>query len=97
MLAFGLAFVAIAATTMVSIRRRRRTWLARRGTVIGSRLADVIDPVGRVVDVLVNPDDPTDAVVVKGATRPVTAAVAFMAFGVAASVLGTLLLAGAVR
>jgi hypothetical protein len=29
-----------------------------------------INPVGRVVDVVVNPDHPTDAVVVKGALGP---------------------------
>ena len=50
-----------------------------------------IDPVGRDVDILVNPADPTDAVVVRGATRPSTVGWAFVAFGVIAVVIGIVL------
>ena len=51
----------------------------------------VIDPLGRDVDILVNPADPTDAVVVRGAARPSTVGWAFVAFGVIAVVIGIVL------
>jgi hypothetical protein len=51
----------------------------------------VIDPVGRDVDILVNPADPADAVVARGAGRPSTVGWAFVAFGVIAVVVGIIL------
>ncbi len=51
-----------------------------------------IDPVGRDVDILVNPADPTDAVVVRGAGRPSVVGWAFVAFGVIAVVVGIILI-----
>ncbi|GGL98262.1 DUF3592 domain-containing protein [Nakamurella endophytica] len=47
-----------------------------------------VDPVGRDVDILVNPVDPSDAVVVGGPARPGAAGWAFVAFGVVAAIVG---------
>jgi Protein of unknown function (DUF3592) len=47
-----------------------------------------VDPVGREVEVLVNPADPTQAVVSKGQSRPELAGVGFLVFGVVAVVIG---------
>lgn len=46
------------------------------------------DPVGRDVEVLVNPADPSQAVVSKGQSRPEAAGVAFLVFGVVAELRG---------
>jgi hypothetical protein len=51
-----------------------------------------IDPVGREVTVLVNPADPRDAVVERGAAGAGTAAAAFAVFGLIAVTVGFLLL-----
>ena len=55
-----------------------------------------IDPVGKTVDVRVNPQNPADAVVVRGvaATGMVTA-VAFLVFGAFATTIGAVLLSRA--
>jgi hypothetical protein len=47
-----------------------------------------IDPVGRDVTVLVNPADPTQAVVGGGQSRPELTGVGFLVFGVVAMVIG---------
>ena len=47
-----------------------------------------VDPVGRDVEVLVNPADPSQAVVSKGQSRPEVAGVGFLLFGVVAMVIG---------
>jgi hypothetical protein len=46
-----------------------------------------VDPVGRDVEVLVNPADPNQAVVSKGQSRPEVVGVAFLVFGVVAMVI----------
>lgn len=46
------------------------------------------DPVGREVEVLVDPDDPSRAVVSKGQAPPEAVGVALLAFGVVAMVIG---------
>jgi Protein of unknown function (DUF3592) len=50
--------------------------------------ASGIDPVGREVQVLVNPADPGQAIVSSGQSRPELAGAAFLAFGVLALVVG---------
>jgi hypothetical protein len=47
-----------------------------------------VDPVGRDVEVLVNPADPSEAVVSKGQSRPEVVGVGFLVFGVVAVVIG---------
>ncbi len=47
-----------------------------------------VDPVGRDVEVLVNPAEPSQAVVSKGQSRPEVAGVGFLVFGVVAMVIG---------
>ena len=47
-----------------------------------------VDPVGRDVEVLVSPDDPSHAVVSKGQSRREAAGVGFLVFGVLAMVIG---------
>lgn len=49
-----------------------------------------VDPVGRAVDVLINPADPTDAVVVRGAAGPTVVGAVFVLVGVAAIAIGFL-------
>jgi hypothetical protein len=51
------------------------------------------DPVGRTVDVLVNPDDRSDAVVANGPAAPSIVAGVFVAFGLVAVLAGAWLLA----
>jgi Protein of unknown function (DUF3592) len=50
--------------------------------------ASGVDPVGRDVEVLVNPDDPAQAVVSRGQSRPEVVGAAFLAFGVVALLIG---------
>jgi Protein of unknown function (DUF3592) len=50
------------------------------------------DPVGREVEVLVNPDDPNDAVVSGGLVGGGTVGIAMLFFGAAAIVFGLVLL-----
>jgi len=50
-----------------------------------------VDPVGREVDVLANPADPSDAVVVRGAAQPSLVGWVFVVFGVVATVVGLVL------
>jgi hypothetical protein len=50
------------------------------------------DPVGREVDVLVNPDDPDDAAVSAGLAGGGTVGIVLMAFGVLAALVGGYLL-----
>jgi Protein of unknown function (DUF3592) len=61
--------------------REIRFW-NRHTTAIG------IDPVGRDVEVLADPADPSQAVVSKGQSRPEFAGVGFLVFGVVAMVIG---------
>ena len=61
--------------------REIRFW-NRHTTALG------VDPVGRDLDVLVNPADPSQAVVSKGQSRPEVAGVGFLVFGVVAMVIG---------
>jgi hypothetical protein len=61
--------------------REIRFW-NRHTTVVG------VDPVGRDVEVLVNPANPSQAVVSKGQSRPEVAGVGFLVFGVVAMVIG---------
>ena len=61
--------------------REIRFW-NRHTTAIG------VDPVGRDVEVLVNPADPSQAVVSRGQSRPEFAGVGFLVFGVVAVVIG---------
>jgi hypothetical protein len=51
-----------------------------------------IDPVGRDVTVLVNPADPSQAVVGGGQSRPEITGAGFLAFGVLAMVIGAKLI-----
>lgn len=119
--AFGAIFLTVGVSTLLTARRRRRTWVPRPGRVVGSRLdgdghlrlqvtfqdrgRDItfwnrftsstgVDQIGRDVDVLVNPEDPTDAVVVRGAAPPSLVAVAFLVFGTVAAAVGIVLTVG---
>ena len=47
-----------------------------------------VDPIGRTVDVLINPDDPADAVVVRGAPGSSAIGPIFVVVGVAAALVG---------
>ena len=47
-----------------------------------------VDPVGRDVEVLVNPADPSQAVMSKGQSRPEVVGIAFLVFGIVAIVFG---------
>lgn len=47
-----------------------------------------VDPVGRELEVLVNPADPNDAVVSRGATHPLAVGAGFVVFGVLALTVG---------
>lgn len=114
----GVLFLIIGGTTLVNARRRRRTWIPRKGRVIGSRLdgdgqlrlqvaftqdgrqitfwnrftsTSAVDPVGRDVDVLANPADPTDAVVVGGAVHPSFLSWVFLVFGAVVTAIGVVL------
>lgn len=48
----------------------------------------VTDPVGREVEVMVNPEDPSDAVVGRGLVGGSAAGIGFLVFGVIATVVG---------
>jgi len=54
------------------------------------------DPVGRTVDVLVNPDDRSDAVMADGPATPALVAAAFVVFGLIAVLVGGAMLAATV-
>ena len=52
----------------------------------------VIDPVGREVEVLVNPENPQDAVVARGLAGSNAVGISFVVFGVVALGFGTVIL-----
>jgi hypothetical protein len=64
--------------------REIRFWNRYSSTVVS-------DPVGREVQVLVDPADPSRAVVSRGLSGPGTTGLAFAAFGVLATVVGLVL------
>ena len=114
----GLVVLGLGLRSMVTGRRRARTWRTVPGRVVASRLDDgqyhcqvafdhdgrevrfwnrftttaLLDPVGRAVEVLVDPADPSQAVVARGLAGAGAAGLGFCAFGVVATVVGLVLL-----
>jgi hypothetical protein len=64
------------------------TWQGREVS-FWNRYSVTVDPVGKDVEVLVNPEDPEDAVVSRGLASGTALGVAMVAFGVLALLVGT--------